>query len=58
MKPSVHAETLYLARKTPFRDDYTELPKIKDKPPFYTAAPGGRDMGDYNDRAYLPHAQP
>jgi hypothetical protein len=50
--PSVHAETMYRDRATEFRDDYTELPKIKDKPPFFTALRKGRNFDDY-DR-YIP----
>ncbi|CAD7943294.1 unnamed protein product [Amoebophrya sp. A25] len=58
LKPSVNAETRYLERPVEFRQDYMELPKIKDKPPFFTAVPGGKDLRDYDDQKYILGALP
>mmetsp|Transcript_27839 Transcript_27839/g.70359 ORF Transcript_27839/g.70359 Transcript_27839/m.70359 type:complete len:387 (-) Transcript_27839:405-1565(-) len=58
LKPSVNAETRYLDRPVEFRQDYTELPKIKDKPPFFTAVPGGKLLADYDDEKYIVGAMP
>ncbi|CAD7954462.1 unnamed protein product [Amoebophrya sp. A120] len=58
MKPTVSAESRYLDRPVEFRQDYTELPKIKDKPPFFTAVPGGKMLADYDDEKYILGALP
>lgn len=56
-KPSVNANTRY-CKPVEFRSDYTEFPKIKDKPPFYTAYKRDKDLQDYNDAPFLSHVPP
>jgi len=46
--PSVHADTLYRGKPIEFREDYWQLPKIKEKPPFFTAVNGGHNFTDYD----------
>ena len=58
LPPAVNAETRYLDRPVQFRQDYEELPKIKDKPPFFTAFSRDKDLAHYNDRPYISNAQP
>lgn len=58
VKPTVGAETRYQERPVEFRQDYTELPKIKDKPPFFTALPRDKDLQGYNEAPYITHAHP
>jgi len=53
--PSVNAETKYLDRPIEFRSEYTELPKIKDKPPFYTALGHDRMFSEYDEGQLLSH---
>lgn len=53
--PSVNAETKYLERPIEFRSEYTELPKIKDKPPFYTALGHDRAFTEYEESQLLSH---
>jgi len=47
---SVHAGAPYRDRPHELRSDYTELPKIRDKPPFFTALPRDKHFHDYNDK--------
>lgn len=42
-------------RPVDLRGDLVELPKIKDKPPFFTAHGGGKQFADYDERHLLPH---
>lgn len=51
---SVHASVPYRERPVEFRSDYTELPQIRDKPPFFTALPRDRHFEDYNEQPLLP----
>jgi len=47
--PSVHADTVYKGPSlSEFRDDYWELPKIKDKPPFFTATKRDLAFNEYD----------
>jgi hypothetical protein len=51
---SVHASAPYRDRPQELRSDYTELPKIRDKPPFFTAVPRDKHFHDYHDQDLLP----
>jgi hypothetical protein len=51
---SVHAGAPYRDRPHELRSDYNELPKIRDKPPFFTAVPVGKHFHDYHDQELLP----
>merc|ERR1719265_2213743 len=51
---SVHANTPYPEKPPETRSDYLELPKIRDKPPFFTALPRDRQFEDYSDGTLLP----
>jgi len=51
---SVHAGAPYRDRPHELRSDYTELPKIRDKPPFFTAMPHDKHFHDYNDKEFIP----
>lgn len=51
---SVHAGAPYRDRPHELRSDYTELPKIRDKPPFFTAFPRDKHFHDYNDQEFIP----
>ena len=57
-KPTVLTETRYPDRPVQFRQDYDELPKIKEKPPFYTSLPRDKELRTYDDRPYITHAHP
>lgn len=52
---SVHAAAPYRDRPAELRSDYTELPKIRDKPPFFTALARDRHFHDYQEQELLPH---
>lgn len=51
---SVHVNVPYRDRPVEMRSAYTELPKIKDKPPFFTALPSDRQFEEYNEQHLLP----
>lgn len=51
---SVHATAPYRECPNEMRGDYTELPKIRDKPPFFTALPQGKHFHDYNEANVIP----
>jgi hypothetical protein len=51
---SVHAGAPFRERPHELRGDYNELPKIRDKPPFFTAVPNGKHFHDYHDQDLLP----
>jgi len=51
---SVHAGAPYKDRSHELRSDYTELPKIRDKPPFFTALPRDKHFHDYDENNLLP----
>lgn len=51
---SVHTHVPFRERPVELRNDYCELPKIRDKPPFFTAHRGDRHFEDYNDAHLLP----
>lgn len=53
--PGVNAETKYLDRPVEFRSEYLELPKIKDKPPFFTAMPHDKNFTEYDEKPLLSH---
>ena len=38
-----------MGRPVEFRQEYTELPKIKGKPPYFTAFPRDKDLASYDD---------
>merc|ERR1712151_1457692 len=54
---SVHISVPYRERPVELRNEYVELPKIRDKPPFFTAMPRDKDMQDYHDQHLLPSGQ-
>jgi len=51
---SVHIHVPFRERPVELRNDYCELPKIRDKPPFFTAMGGGKQFDDYHDAHLLP----
>lgn len=51
---SVHVNLPHHDRAMEMRSDYLELPKIRDKPPFFTAMPGGKPFAEYADTSMLP----
>lgn len=55
---SVHAGAPYRDRPHELRGDYTELPKIRDKPPFFTALPRDRHFHDYDEKELIPCGKP
>ena len=51
---SIHATAQYSDRGVEFREDYSEMPKIGNMPPFRAAVPRGNMFADYEDpRRYL-----
>lgn len=46
---SAVAETPYMERPVEFREDYTEIPKIGNKPTYVLPMPRGRMFADYED---------
>jgi len=46
---SAVAETPYMERPVEFREDYTEIPKIGNKPTYVLPMPHGRMFSDYED---------
>jgi len=58
LKPTVLAETRYPDKPIEFRQDYHELPKIKDKPPFFTSMPRDKELRTYEDHPFITHAHP
>jgi hypothetical protein len=54
---SVHVSLPFRERPVEMRDDYTELPKIRDKPPFFTALPQNQNFEDYCEENLLPSGQ-
>jgi hypothetical protein len=51
---SVHSGAPFRDRPFELRSDYTELPKIRDKPPFFTALPRDKHFHDYDEQNLLP----
>jgi len=51
---SVHAGAPFRDRAHELRSDYGELPKIRDKPPFFTALARDKHFHDYDDQNLLP----
>merc|ERR1719215_113945 len=47
---SVHTGVPYRERGHELRNDFTELPKIRDKPPFFTAMPTNKNFAEYDER--------
>lgn len=50
---SVHTSVPYRERPVELRSDYTELPKIRDKPPFFTAMPHDKHFAEYHEQPLL-----
>lgn len=50
---SVHTAIPFRDRPVELRNDYVELPKLRDKPPFFTAMPKDRHFEDYNEAPLL-----
>eukprot|EP00747_Dinoflagellata_sp_TGD_P167543 gnl/TRDRNA2_/TRDRNA2_192130_c0_seq1.p1 gnl/TRDRNA2_/TRDRNA2_192130_c0~~gnl/TRDRNA2_/TRDRNA2_192130_c0_seq1.p1 ORF type:complete len:394 (+),score=62.44 gnl/TRDRNA2_/TRDRNA2_192130_c0_seq1:121-1302(+) len=53
---SVHASVPYRERAVDLRSDYVELPKIREKPPFFTAMPRDKHFHDYEEGPLLPNS--
>mmetsp|Transcript_52739 Transcript_52739/g.112845 ORF Transcript_52739/g.112845 Transcript_52739/m.112845 type:complete len:392 (+) Transcript_52739:61-1236(+) len=51
---SVHTNVPWREKPVEFRNDYTELPKVRDKPPFFTALQQDRHFQDYQEQPLLP----
>jgi len=51
---SVHSGAPYSEKPAEMRSEYTTLPKIQDKPPFFTAVPYNKPFYDYAEQEYLP----
>ncbi|CAJ1357379.1 unnamed protein product [Effrenium voratum] len=51
---SVNASVPYVERPFELRQDYMELPRIRDKPPFYTAFPNNKNFEELNEQPMLP----
>jgi hypothetical protein len=47
--PTANAETDFPHRPVEFREDYTEVPKIGNKPPYFVAMPAGKLFAEYED---------
>ena len=47
--PTANAETDFPHRPVEFREDYTEVPKIGNKPPYFVAMPQGKMFSEYAD---------
>lgn len=54
---SVHASVPYREHPVELRNDYNELPKIRDKPPFFTALPRDQHFDGYHEHHLLPYGQ-
>mmetsp|Transcript_7474 Transcript_7474/g.10485 ORF Transcript_7474/g.10485 Transcript_7474/m.10485 type:complete len:382 (-) Transcript_7474:60-1205(-) len=50
---SVHVSVPYRERPMELRGDFVELPKIRDKPPFFTAMPRDKDFIDYQEQPFV-----
>lgn len=44
----------YVEKPFELRNDYLELPKIRDKPPFYTAFPCNKNFEDLDEQPMVP----
>lgn len=53
---SAHTGIPYRDRPVELRNDYTELPKIRDKPPFFTAMPRSRNFEEYSEHHLIGHS--
>jgi hypothetical protein len=53
---SVHTSIPFRDRPVELRNDYNELPKIRDKPPFFTAMPMDKNFEDYHEHHLLGHS--
>lgn len=51
---SVHVAVPFRERPVEMRNDYVELPKIRDKPPFFTALPRDKNFEDLHEDNLLP----
>jgi len=51
---SVHTNVPWREKPIEFRNDYGELPKVRDKPPFFTALQQDRHFVDYQEQSLLP----
>lgn len=51
---SVHTSVPFRERPVELRNDCVELPKIRDKPPFFTAVPQDKHFSDYHDQHLIP----
>jgi len=51
---SLNASVPYVEKPFELRDDYLELPKIRDKPPFYTAFPNNKNFEELNEQPMVP----
>jgi len=51
---SVHTGLPHQEKPFELRSDYVELPKIRDKPPFFTALPHDKHFAEYHEQPLLP----
>lgn len=51
---SVHINQPHREKPVELRNDYCELPKIRDKPPFFTAMQKDRHFDEYHEQPLLP----
>eukprot|EP00929_Paragymnodinium_shiwhaense_P113907 TRINITY_DN82211_c0_g1_i1.p1 TRINITY_DN82211_c0_g1~~TRINITY_DN82211_c0_g1_i1.p1 ORF type:complete len:391 (+),score=65.24 TRINITY_DN82211_c0_g1_i1:170-1342(+) len=51
---SLHTSVPYREKPCELRSDYVELPKIRDKPPFFTSVTNGKNFEDYTENNLLP----
>jgi len=54
---SVHTGIPFRNRPVEMREDYVELPKIRDKPPFFTALPRDKQFTAYREQPPALHGQ-
>jgi len=52
---SVHASVPYRERPVELRHEYVELPKIREKPPFFTSLPRDKTFDDYQEQHLIPN---
>mmetsp|Transcript_60708 Transcript_60708/g.198745 ORF Transcript_60708/g.198745 Transcript_60708/m.198745 type:complete len:383 (+) Transcript_60708:87-1235(+) len=51
---SVHIGVPHREKPSELRGDYSELPKIRDKPPFFTAMPHDKHFAEYGEQSLIP----
>lgn len=54
VQATINASVPYVEKPFELRNDYLELPKIRDKPPFYTAFPNNKNFEELNEQPMVP----